>query len=154
MAETNAKMDSLFVQLIMSLQATALQQMGKVASPVTGKVERNLEIAKNSIDIIGMLQTKTAGNLTPDEKRYIDHVLYELRLNYVDEVKKDEKAKAETPTASQDQQEPPHSESKTTEPTGTPTKPRPDVEGPQEDSPPEASGGTEAEPGTSDRSQK
>jgi DNA replication initiation complex subunit (GINS family) len=122
MAESGEKIDSLFLQLIMSLQATALQQMGKVASPVTGKVERNLEIAKNSIDIIAMLQTKTAGNLTPDEKRYIDHVLYELRLNYVDEVKKDEKAKAETSSASETQQ-PAASDSQKTEPADDTTNP-------------------------------
>jgi hypothetical protein len=103
MADADEKIDPYFFQLVVSLQAGAVQQMGKIASPITGKVERNLDMAKNSIDLIGMLQTKTAGNLTREEKRLIDHVLYELRLNYVDEANKDEAVKAEAKTAKSDE---------------------------------------------------
>jgi hypothetical protein len=103
MADSYEKIDPYFFQLVVSLQAGAVQQMGKIASPITGKVERNLDMAKNSIDLIGMLQTKTAGNLTQDEKKFIDHVLYELRLNYVDEAKKDEAKKAEAKSAESDE---------------------------------------------------
>jgi len=91
-------------QLVVSLQAGAMQQMGKVASPLTGKVERNLDLAKNTVDLLGMIQEKTEGNLTVEEKQLIDHVLYELRLNYVEEVKKgdsepkEEETTAETPS--------------------------------------------------------
>jgi hypothetical protein len=115
MADAEEKIDPYFFQLVVSLQAGAVQQMGKIASPITGKVERNLDMAKNSIDLIGMLQTKTAGNLTRDEKRLIDHVLYELRLNYVDEANKDEAVKAEAKTAKNDEKAAP-SESMTTKP--------------------------------------
>jgi len=80
--------DMHFFQLVFSLQAGAMQQLGKIASPLTGKVERDLNLAKASIDMLDMLQRKTEGNLTVEEKRLLEHSLYELRLNYVEEVKK------------------------------------------------------------------
>jgi hypothetical protein len=90
----------LFTQLVLSFQAAAWQQMGKVPSMITGKIERDLEMAKHSIDMLGMLESKTKGNLTENENKYLQHVLYELRLNYLDEMKKgpDEKEpKADEP---------------------------------------------------------
>ncbi|MEW5994167.1 MAG: DUF1844 domain-containing protein [Candidatus Zixiibacteriota bacterium] len=90
MTETAKNVDPHFLQLVVSLQAGAMQHMGKIASPISGKIERNLDIARNTIDMLTMLHSKMEGNLTEDEKYYLDHVLYELRLNYVDEVKKDE----------------------------------------------------------------
>lgn len=88
--------DEHFLQLVLSLQAGAIQQMGKIVSPVTGKVERNLEAARFSIDMLSMLETRTKGNLTEDESKLLSHILYELRMNYVEEIKKgdnkDEKA--------------------------------------------------------------
>jgi hypothetical protein len=83
MAEAN----DLFIGLIASLQASAWMLLGKVMHPMTGKIERNLEQAKETIDLLGVLEEKTAGNLHPDEARLLQHVLYELRLNYVDELK-------------------------------------------------------------------
>ena len=80
--------DFLFAQLIMMFQGAAFQQMGKVMNPVTNKIERDLEQAKNSIDILGMLEAKTKGNLNDNEKNMLDHALYELRMNYVDEMNK------------------------------------------------------------------
>jgi len=80
--------DISFYQLTFSLHAAAMQHMGKTISPLTGKIERSLEMAKNSIDMLEMLQKKTAGNLTADEKKMLDHFLYDLRMNYIDEVKK------------------------------------------------------------------
>ena len=93
MSDTEQILDPHLVQLVLSMQAGAMQQMGKIASPMTGKIERDIEMAKFSIDILGMLETKTKGNLSEDEQRFLGHVLYELRLNFVDESKKsDEKA--------------------------------------------------------------
>jgi hypothetical protein len=80
--------ESYFVQLVLSFHAAAWQQMGKVASVMTGKIERDLTMAKHSIDMLGMLEEKTKGNLTEDEERYLKHTLYELRMNYLDEMKK------------------------------------------------------------------
>lgn len=84
-----------FVQLVLSFHAAAWQQMGKVASIMTGKIERDLNMAKHSIDMLGMLEEKTKGNLTEDEEKYLRHTLYELRMNYLDEMKKGPEKKEE-----------------------------------------------------------
>ena len=80
----------LFTQLFMMFQGAAYQHMGKVMNPVTNKIERDLAQAKHAIDMLGMLDAKTKGNLTDNEKRLVEHVLYEVRMNYVDEVNKGE----------------------------------------------------------------
>lgn len=90
MSEDEKTVDPLFLQLVLSFQAGAWQHLGKVASPISGKVERDLRMAQHTIDLLGMLEAKTAGNLNPEEKSLLEHVLYELRLNYVDERNKGE----------------------------------------------------------------
>ena len=101
--ETNKQ---LFTQLVLSLQMGAMQQLGKIASPITGKIERDLVMAKASIDMLEMLEVKTKGNLTSDEEKLLSHVLYELRLNYVDEVnKKDEQTKEKQEKQEKQQEE-------------------------------------------------
>jgi hypothetical protein len=87
----------LFTQLVLSFQAAAWQQMGKVPSVITGKVERNLEMARHSIDMLGMLEEKTKGNLAENEARYLKHVLFELRMNFLEETKKGPDKKEEAP---------------------------------------------------------
>ncbi len=82
----------LFMQLVMMFQGMALQNLGKVINPMTNQIERNLEQAKNMIDLLGMLDEKTKGNLNDNEEKLMEHVLFELRMNYVDELKKDEAA--------------------------------------------------------------
>ena len=95
----------LFMQLVMMFQGMALQNLGKVMNPVTNQIERNLEQAKNMIDILGMLDEKTKGNLNDNEQRLMEHILFELRMNYVDELKKDdaseEQAEEQTPEEEQ-----------------------------------------------------
>jgi len=88
MEDTHNKIDANFFQLVLSLQMAAMQQMGKITSPISGKVERNLMQAKASIDMLNMLSEKTKNNLTKEEKDLLDRILYELRMNYVDESKK------------------------------------------------------------------
>jgi hypothetical protein len=88
MDETQSRIDANFFQLVLSLQMAAMQQMGKIASPLTGKVERDLTQAKISIDMLEMLSDKTQNNLTKEEKDLLDRILFELRMNYVDESKK------------------------------------------------------------------
>jgi hypothetical protein len=97
--------EALFTQLVLSFQAAAWQQMGKVQSIMTGKIERNLVMAKHSIDMLAMLEEKTKGNLTEDESKYLKHVLYELRMNYLDEVKKGPDKKEEEPPAPSEAEE-------------------------------------------------
>ena len=95
----------LFMQLVMMFQGMALQNLGKVMNPVTNQIERNLDQAKNMIDILGMLDEKTKGNLNDNEQRLMEHILFELRMNYVDELKKDdaseEQAEEQTPEEEQ-----------------------------------------------------
>ena len=91
-----------FVQLVLSFHAAAWQQMGKVASIMTGKIERDLNMAKHSIDMLGMLEEKTKGNLTEDEEKYLKHTLYELRMNYLDEMKKGPEKKEEGAESAQE----------------------------------------------------
>jgi len=64
--------------------------MGKLKHPVTDKIERNLELAKISIDTLDMLKVKTKGNLSEYEEKFLDEVIRELKLNYVEEVNKDQ----------------------------------------------------------------
>jgi hypothetical protein len=87
---TMSKKD-LFLGLIHSFQAAAMQQMGKTMNPFTEKIERDLMQARLSIDMLEMLQERTSGNLTGEESRFLSHVLTELRLNYVAEVDEDKK---------------------------------------------------------------
>jgi Domain of unknown function (DUF1844) len=88
----------LFMQLVMQNQQIAMMSMGKLKHPVSDKIERNLELAKISIDTLDMLKLKTKGNLSTYEEKFLDEVLRELKLNYVDEVNKDEKEKPQVQT--------------------------------------------------------
>lgn len=77
----------LFMGLVAGLQMSAWLALGKIMNPMTQKAERNLEQAKETIDVLGVLEEKTRGNLTGEESRALTHILYELRLNYVEELK-------------------------------------------------------------------
>jgi len=77
-------LDGRFFRLVATFEAAAMQQLGKIAHPVTGEVEVNLEGARDSIDMLAMVSEKTEGNLNEDERRLLDHILYQLRLNFVD----------------------------------------------------------------------
>jgi hypothetical protein len=111
-----------FYQLVWSMQAAAWQQMGKVASVVTGKLERDLDQAKNSIDMLEMIQRKTKGNLNEQEKNTLDQVLYELRMNYVDELKKpaEESKTAEERESAKETEPPKEAQASDDKPAGTP----------------------------------
>jgi hypothetical protein len=76
-----------FVTFVLSLNASALVNLGLVEDPASNAKVKNLPLAKQTIDILGMLQEKTRGNLSADEENLIKHVLYELRMIYVKEKK-------------------------------------------------------------------
>jgi hypothetical protein len=78
-----------FAQLVAVFHSSAMVALGKLKNPATDRIERNLEQAKHAIDTLEMLKAKTAGNLSDTEKRMLEHSLTELRLNYVDELKKE-----------------------------------------------------------------
>ena len=90
-ANTN---EALFQGLVFSLAAGAMQQMGKTVSPVTGKIEKDLEHAQMSIDMLDMLEAKTRGNLTDNESKLLKQIIGDLKLNYVEELKDSQAAAA------------------------------------------------------------
>ena len=83
--DTAQKYQLLFTQLVIMFHAATMQQLGKVKHPVTEKIEKNLEAAENTIDILDMLQAKTKGNLAQDEEMLLTQVLQELKLAFVQE---------------------------------------------------------------------
>ena len=87
-----AREAALFLQLVLGLQQTAMVALGKLMNPMTAKLERNLEAAKNTIDTLGAIESRSRGNLAPDEQRVLTQVLTDLRMNYMDELKKGEPA--------------------------------------------------------------
>ena len=76
-----------FPTFVLSLATSAQVHLGSIPNPVSGKTEKDLVLAKQTIDIIGILQEKTKGNLSDEEARLMEHLLYDLRMRYV-EVKK------------------------------------------------------------------
>lgn len=72
-----------FSTFIMSLNASALVSLGVISDPGTGATVKNLPIGKQTIDIIAMLEQKTAGNLTSEEAKLLKGMLYDLRITYV-----------------------------------------------------------------------
>jgi hypothetical protein len=73
-----------FHTFVLSLGSSALLHLGELERPGASGPEKNLPLAKHTIDILGMLQEKTRGNLTPDEAKLLESLLYDLRLRYVD----------------------------------------------------------------------
>jgi hypothetical protein len=74
-----------FSTFVFSLSSSALFHFGEVPDPATGLKEKNLPMAKHTIDILGMLEEKTKGNLTDDEGQLLKNILYDLRMRYVKE---------------------------------------------------------------------
>ena len=91
----------LFLQLVLGLQQNAMIALGKLTHPITHGVEADLEIARATIDTLAALESRTRGNLEPEEARVLQQVLADLRLNYVDEMKKSAATPAE-PTGTPD----------------------------------------------------
>lgn len=72
-----------FSTFIVSLSHSALSHLGDAPQP-DGSVEKDLALARQTIDILGLLQEKTHGNLTGDEERLLTQVLYDLRMRFVE----------------------------------------------------------------------
>ena len=74
-----------FATFIFSLSSSALLHFGDIPDPSSGTNKKNLAMAKHTIDILGMLEEKTRGNLTRDEEQLFKNILYDLRMRYVKE---------------------------------------------------------------------
>ncbi len=80
-----------FYSLVNFFALIALQHLGLVKNPITDKVEKNLELAKYTIDTLDLIKEKTKGNLTEDEERFLDNIIADLKMNYV-RIKNEESA--------------------------------------------------------------
>jgi hypothetical protein len=74
-----------FMTFIMSLNASAMVNLGVIEDPVTNEKGKNLTLGKQTIDILAMLAEKTKGNLNADEENMLKNILYDLRIIYVRE---------------------------------------------------------------------
>jgi hypothetical protein len=72
-----------FTTFCISLASSAFVHLGEVPHPESQKVEPDLLLAKQTIDLLGLLQAKTRGNLTAEEEKLLEHLLADLRLRYV-----------------------------------------------------------------------
>jgi uncharacterized protein DUF1844 len=79
----------LFLSLVIGLVQAAYTQLGKVKNELTGTIDRNLDAARITIDTLAALELKTKGNLTDEEAEMLRRALTELRMNYVEEQKKE-----------------------------------------------------------------
>jgi len=82
-----------FVSFLMSIASNAASALGMMEHPVTHQRDVDVELGKHWIDVLGMLQKKTAGNLTPQEKRMLEGLLADLRMQYVSLVNSPQQAK-------------------------------------------------------------
>jgi len=76
-----------FATFILSLSHSALMHLGEAPDPDGNKVATNLPLAKQNIDLLGLMEEKTKGNLTGDEERLLAQVLFDLRMRYVERSK-------------------------------------------------------------------
>lgn len=82
-AKDDSFFSALFIQLVSSLTEAAMVQMGKIVDPLNGKSEHNLPMARNTIDVLRMLNDKTRNNLSEAETRMLEQNLLTLQMNYV-----------------------------------------------------------------------
>lgn len=73
-----------FATFVLSLSHSALVHLGDAPDPSGGVPPRDVAMAKQTIDLLAVLQEKTTGNLTGEEERLLDQVLYDLRMRYVE----------------------------------------------------------------------
>ncbi|MFQ6114702.1 MAG: DUF1844 domain-containing protein [bacterium] len=92
------KNEVLFMQLVFTFHSAVMQHLGKIKNPLTDKIERNLEQARLSIDMLDMIKAKTEGKLSDNEKSLLERLIREAKMNYVDEVDKEQKAASAKPS--------------------------------------------------------
>jgi hypothetical protein len=76
-----------FSSFVMSLATQAMVQLGQMAPPPGMEIPVDIESGKGTIDILGMIQRKTRGNLSKEEDKFLEDILHTLRVSYVKRVK-------------------------------------------------------------------
>lgn len=82
--KSQANFEINFSTFVLSLASSVQISLGLIPHPMTNKSETNLSSAKQTIDILGMLDEKTKGNLSKEEEQLMRQLLYELRMQYVE----------------------------------------------------------------------
>jgi hypothetical protein len=77
-----------FSTFVISLSTQALMHLGEISNPISGKIDPDVPAAKQMIDMLGMIREKTKGNLNANEDRLMQDILFDLRMKYVEAVKK------------------------------------------------------------------
>jgi hypothetical protein len=76
-----------FSSFLFSLSSSVFVALGDIPDPATGETQKNLPLAKQTIDLIALLREKTRNNLSEEEERLFDHLLYDLRMRFIKEVR-------------------------------------------------------------------
>lgn len=82
-SETGPELPVTFAAFVVSLAQSALMHLGEVNNPGTGKPQPDLLLARNTIDLLGMLEQKTKGNLDEEETKLLETILFDLRSKFV-----------------------------------------------------------------------
>ena len=77
-----------FPTFTLSVASAAMMGLGLAPRPESGKTEVDVEMARQNIDLLEMIQAKTKNNLTPDEEKLLERVLFEVRTKFVEVSKK------------------------------------------------------------------
>ena len=78
-----AKMEANFSTLVISIASSAVMSLGLEKNPQTNQVEKNLDVAQFSIDLLVLLRDKSKGNLTEEEANYLNAIIQDLQLKFV-----------------------------------------------------------------------
>lgn len=76
-----------FNLLVATFASQGAVAFGQVPNPIDGKTEIRIELGRHAIDMLDILETKTKGNLTPEESKFLDNVLHQLRMAFVEAAK-------------------------------------------------------------------
>jgi Domain of unknown function (DUF1844) len=79
----NQKLEANFSTLVLSIGSSAAMALGLAPNPTNGKIEKNPELARFNIDLLRMLRDKTKGNLSADEQKFIESIVTDLQMKFV-----------------------------------------------------------------------
>lgn len=84
MTDSNPQLEATFSTLAMSIASSAVMSLGLAPNPATEKVEKNIEMARFNIDLLKLLKDKTKGNLETEESQFLDSIIGDLQLKFVE----------------------------------------------------------------------
>jgi len=81
--ESTEIMEPDFLKYLQGFVTQVMIHLGEIENPLEGKKTVNLELAKYSIDMLDLIKEKTKGNLTPEEEKFLNGALYDLRMKFI-----------------------------------------------------------------------